>query len=107
MYVRDNNPPLSPLLSLYMSRLANYALLEGGVRFRVWIREQRKIKKKIKLAIRASLNNYSPSNWIGMGFGRQPFKNSLLLVSCNQCCECLQDDFLKCHQKLHSLYPTI
>ena len=35
-------------LSLYMSRFANNALLGGGVRVRVWIREQRKIKRRSK-----------------------------------------------------------
>ena len=36
-------------LSLYMSRFANNALLGGGVRVRVWIREQtKKDQKKIK-----------------------------------------------------------
>ena len=38
---------LPPLL-LYMSRFANNALLGGGVRVRVWIREQRKIKRRSK-----------------------------------------------------------
>ena len=32
----------------YMSRFANNALLGGGVRVRVWIREQRKIKRRSK-----------------------------------------------------------
>ena len=31
-----------------MSRFANNALLEGGVRVRVWIGEQRKIKRRLK-----------------------------------------------------------
>ena len=31
---------------LYMSRFANNAFLGGGVRVRVWIREQRKIKRR-------------------------------------------------------------
>ena len=31
-----------------MSRFANNALLGGGVRVRVWIREQRKIKRRSK-----------------------------------------------------------
>ena len=32
----------------YMSVFANNALLGGGVRVRVWIREQRKIKRRSK-----------------------------------------------------------
>ena len=35
----------------YMSRIATNALLGGGVRVRVWIREQRKIKGKSKALI--------------------------------------------------------
>ena len=35
-------------MCLYMSMFANNALLEGGVRVRVWIREQRKIKRRSK-----------------------------------------------------------
>ena len=35
-------------MCLYMSRFANNTLLGGGVRVRVWIREQRENKKKIK-----------------------------------------------------------
>ena len=36
---------------LYMSRIANNALLGGGVRVRVWIREQRKIKRRSKVLL--------------------------------------------------------
>ena len=35
-------------LCLHMSMFANNALLGGGVRVRVWIREQRKIKRRSK-----------------------------------------------------------
>ena len=35
----------------YMSRIANNALLGGGVRVRVWIREQRKIKRRAKVLL--------------------------------------------------------
>ena len=35
----------------YMSRIANNALLGGGVRVRVWIREQRKIKRRSKVLL--------------------------------------------------------
>ena len=35
-------------IKTYMSRFANNALLGGGVRVRVWIREQRKIKRRSK-----------------------------------------------------------
>ena len=34
-----------------MSRIANNALLGGGVRVRVWIREQRKIKRRSKVLL--------------------------------------------------------
>ena len=42
------------LLPVYMSRIANSALLGGGVRVRVrfWIREQRKIKRRSKALLR-------------------------------------------------------
>ena len=38
-----------------MSRFANNALLGGGVRVRVWIREQRKIKRKSKALLSPSI----------------------------------------------------
>ena len=38
-------PGTEASMCLYMSMFANNALLGGGVRVRVWIREQRKIKR--------------------------------------------------------------
>ena len=43
--------PSSP----YTSRIANNALLEGGVRVRVWIREQGKIKRRSKALLSLTL----------------------------------------------------
>ena len=37
--------------TLHMSMFANNALLGGGVRVRVWIREQRKIKSRSKVLL--------------------------------------------------------
>ena len=39
---------LLPLTPSLMSMFANNVLLGGGVRVRVWIREQRKIKRRSK-----------------------------------------------------------
>ena len=47
-----------------MSRIANNALLGGGVRVRVWIREQRKIKRRSKVLL-----SLCWQSWISLGGG--------------------------------------
>ena len=42
------NPATQLLLTPHVSMFANNALLGGGVKVRVWIREQRKIKRRSK-----------------------------------------------------------
>ena len=44
----SDNPLMMKLRRSHMSMFANSALLGGGVRVRVWIREQRKIKRRSK-----------------------------------------------------------
>ena len=45
---REGNGEYKSVGSPHMSMFANNALLGGGVRVRVWIREQRKIKRRSK-----------------------------------------------------------
>ena len=54
---------LSQLDSLYMSRIANNALLGGGIRVRVWIREQRKIKGRSKALLSLCWQSWTSLKW--------------------------------------------
>ena len=53
---KQTNKPLSP----YMSRIANNALLGGGVRVRLWIRNQRKIKRRSKALLSLCWQSWTP-----------------------------------------------
>ena len=46
-----------------MSRIANNALLGGGVRVRVWIREQRKIKTRSKVLLSLCWQSWTSLAW--------------------------------------------
>ena len=55
------------ILSPYMSRFANNALLGGGVRVRAWIKEQRKIKRRSK----ALLLSLCWQSWISLNWRQE------------------------------------
>ena len=48
----------------YMSRIANNALLGGGVKVRVWIRGQRKIKGRSKALVNLCWPSWTSLNYV-------------------------------------------
>ena len=56
---------LNKIVSPYMSRIANNALLGGGVRVRVWIREQRKIKRRSKVLLSLCWQSWTSLRLLG------------------------------------------
>ena len=63
--------------ALYMSMIANNALLGGGVRVRVrvWIREQRKIKRRSKVLLSLCWQSWTSLAWISAASSKCVYMN--------------------------------